>query len=78
MKVFRLNIICNFCLWALLVPVLNGCFILGGGVSQKEGKQKGQLVGAPDRDGFEMAAQFGWLKFQLVSFTWDKPMKIFN
>ena len=68
MKVFRLNIICNFCLWALLVPVLNGCFILGGGVSQKEGKQKGQLVGAPDRDGFEMAAQYGMVKIPTGKF----------
>ncbi len=32
MKIFRSNIIWNFCLWALFVIVLNGCFILGGGV----------------------------------------------
>ena len=43
MKIFRSNIIWNFCLWALFVIVLNGCFILGGGVSQKDGKQKGKL-----------------------------------
>ncbi len=68
MKVFRSNIIWNFCLWALFVVVLNGCFILGGGVSQKDGKQKGQLVGAPDRDGFEMAAQYGMVKIPTGKF----------
>ena len=68
MKIFRSNIIWNFCLWALFVIVLNGCFILGGGVSQKDGKQKGQLVGAPDRDGFEMAAQYGMVKIPTGKF----------
>ena len=66
MKIFRKNIIWNLCLLAILSVLLQGCFILGGGVSQK--KPKGQLVGATDRDGFEMAAQYGMVKIPTGKF----------
>jgi len=66
MKIFKKNIIWNFCLLAITSVLLKGCFILGGGATQK--KPKGQLVGAADRDGFEMAAQFGMVKIPTGKF----------
>jgi len=65
MRIFKENIIQYLYLLAIIASI-EGCGLLGGGVSQK--KPRGQLVGAADRDGFEMAAQFGMVKIPTGKF----------